>query len=72
VDRLEERDLVERRLQPNDRRVKQVALTALGRKTKTKLEKKLFAPPAQMTNLDPKVLSALRDFLVGLKPPAKR
>ena len=59
VDRLEERGLVERRLLPSDRRVKAVALTPLGVKTKTELSHRLYQPPEALLTLD-------RDALEGL------
>jgi DNA-binding MarR family transcriptional regulator len=59
VDRLEERGFVERRNLPTDRRVKAVALTPLGVKTKAKLVEHLYRPPSELLALD-------RDSLEGL------
>jgi DNA-binding MarR family transcriptional regulator len=59
VDRLEERGLVERRMLPSDRRVKAVALTPLGAKTKSDLIHRLYRPPEALLTLD-------RDALEGL------
>jgi DNA-binding MarR family transcriptional regulator len=59
VDRLEERGLVERRPLPSDRRVKTVALTELGAKTKLELEAELFAPPPGLLSLDAASLKKL-------------
>src|SRR5437764_7864589 len=52
VDRLEERGLVERRVLPGDRRVKAVALTASGAKTKAELLERLYQPPPELLSLD--------------------
>jgi len=62
VDRLEERGLVERRMLPSDRRVKAVALTPLGAKTKDDLLEQFYEPPAELVALD-------RDSLEGLREP---
>lgn len=64
VDRLEERGLVERRGLPTDRRVKTVALTALGSKTKAELEERLYEPPPELLELDRSVVDALQRALV--------
>jgi DNA-binding MarR family transcriptional regulator len=66
VDRLEERSLVERRTLPTDRRVKAVALTELGVKTKAELFDALHAPPPEFLALDPGSLEALRAALALL------
>lgn len=66
VDRLEERGLVERRGLATDRRVKTVALTPLGVRTKAELEKRLYEPPAELLALDRGVLEALHDVLTRL------
>lgn len=71
VDRLEERGLVERRVHPTDRRVKTVALTALGAQTKAKLFARLHQPPEELLTLDRKTLQALRASLANL-PTALR
>lgn len=75
VDRLEERGLVERRGLPSDRRVKTVALTPRGVRTKADLEDRLYDPPEELLTLDDSVLEAVRDVLTKLAdtpPPAKR
>lgn len=66
VDRLEECGLVERRGLATDRRVKTVALTPLGVRTKAELEKRLYEPPAELLALDRGVLEALHDVLTRL------
>ena len=66
VDRLERRGLVERRMLPNDRRVKMVALTPLGASTKAELFTRLHEPPADFLALDRATLQALRDALARL------
>jgi|RhiMetdeSRZDD1v2_1073273.scaffolds.fasta_scaffold140179_3 DNA-binding MarR family transcriptional regulator len=66
VDRLERRGLVERRTLPSDRRVKRVALTALGASTKAELFTRLHEPPADLLALDKATLQALRDALARL------
>lgn len=66
VDRLEERGLVERRVQPTDRRVKTVVLTALGAQTKAELFARLHQPPDELLTLDRTRLQALRTSLASL------
>src|SRR5438067_4851120 len=51
VDRLEERGLVERRSLPSDRRVKAVALTPLGVRTKAELMEHFYEPPKELLEL---------------------
>lgn len=63
VDRLEQRGLVERRMPPNDRRVKAVVLTDLGAKTKAQLLERLEQPPEELLVLERADLEALRDAL---------
>jgi DNA-binding MarR family transcriptional regulator len=59
VDSLEERGIVERRPLPTDRRVKTVALTPLGAKTKAELLDRLYEPPQVLRDLDSADLEAL-------------
>jgi DNA-binding MarR family transcriptional regulator len=66
VDRLEERGLVERQVNPSDRRAKTVALTALGARTKADLFARLHHPPNELLNLDRKTLQALNTSLANL------
>jgi len=70
VDQLEERGLVERRTFTSDRRVKTVALTALGEKTKAELLRRFYAPPDDLVALLRPELVALRDALARLPSPA--
>ena len=69
VDRLEERGLVERGGLPSDRRVKTVALTALGVKTKDELEQRLYEPPPELSCVGRHSLEELRDALTKLAEP---
>jgi DNA-binding MarR family transcriptional regulator len=66
VDRLEQRRLVERRQVPADRRVKAIALTPLGVKTKVRVLEALHRPPAEFAALDRTTLEQLRDTLAKL------
>jgi DNA-binding MarR family transcriptional regulator len=66
VDRLEERGLVERRTLPTDRRVKTVALTPLGEKTKAALLERFHEPPADLVALPVDELVTLRAALEKL------
>jgi DNA-binding MarR family transcriptional regulator len=68
VDRLERKGLVERRTLPTDRRVKTVALTAAGVRTKKELFERLLEPPADFLALDQVTLQLLRDALAKLPP----
>ena len=71
VDRLEERGLVERRTLPHDRRVKAVALTDVGVKTKAELFRALYTPPPAFSAMDAERLSALRAALLALPEPLR-
>jgi len=71
VDQLEERGLVERRTFRSDRRVKTVALTALGEKTKAELLRRIYEPPEDLIALPRPELVALRDALAKLPEPAQ-
>lgn len=71
VDRLEERGLVERKMLATDRRVKTVALTPLGVKTKERLFEKLYEPPAELLSLDHASLEALLRELAKLPRPTQ-
>jgi DNA-binding MarR family transcriptional regulator len=68
VDRLEERGLVERRALPADRRVKAIALTALGEETKAKLLERMYEPPEFLFDLPRADLEALSAALSKLPP----
>src|SRR5437588_9355530 len=67
VDRLEERGLVERRMLPSDRRVKTVALTPAGVKTKAELAERLYEPPSELCTLERSALEGLRDALTQIR-----
>lgn len=64
VDRLEQRGLIERRPDPADRRVKQIAVTAAGRKLQRKVLERLYEPPIGIEALPAGDQLALRDLLV--------
>jgi DNA-binding MarR family transcriptional regulator len=70
VDRLEERGFVERRMLPNDRRVKAVGLTPLGVETKERLLEHLYQPPAELVGLDRESLERLREVLQKIRGSA--
>jgi DNA-binding MarR family transcriptional regulator len=70
VDRLEERGFVERRMLPNDRRVKAVGLTPLGVETKERLLEHLYQPPAELVGLDRESLERLRAALQKIRGSA--
>ena len=70
VDRLEDRELVERRALAGDRRVKAVALTKRGAKLRTTLLERLYEPPDALLNADRVTLKTLRDALRTLPDPA--
>jgi DNA-binding MarR family transcriptional regulator len=62
VDRLESRGLVERRVDPNDRRVKQLVVTTTGEALRTEFLETLHEPPAALASLsldDQRALVAL-------------
>jgi DNA-binding MarR family transcriptional regulator len=63
TDRLEERGLVERRSDPNDRRVKLIALTDEGRRVRDEISSRLAEPPAEFLALSKDDQRALRDIL---------
>ena len=66
VDRLEEAGLVERGTVPTDRRVKTVALTRLGVKTRAEVIDRLHEPPEDLLALDREDLEQLRAALAKL------
>ena len=63
VDGLEQRGYAERQAYPADRRIKVVALTALGEKARTKALERLYEPPAALTALSADEQRQLRDLL---------
>lgn len=52
IDRLEKAGLAERRLSPIDRRVKLIALTEAGVRTRSELEAEYHKPPPEILELD--------------------
>jgi DNA-binding MarR family transcriptional regulator len=62
-DRLEERGLVERHADPDDRRVKMLALTKEGDRVRKALTDRLMAPPPELAALAPEDQETLRDLL---------
>lgn len=63
VDQLEERGLIERRADPADRRVKQIAVTPAGRKLQKRALERLYEPPAGIDALSDSEARDLRDLL---------
>jgi DNA-binding MarR family transcriptional regulator len=63
VDRLEDRGLVERRIDPADRRVKRLVLTAEGAALRDELRARLSQPPEPLRRLTPEEQRALRALL---------
>jgi DNA-binding MarR family transcriptional regulator len=66
VDRLEERGLVERRSLPTDRRVKTIALTPSGIRTRERILEGLYEPPPDLLELDVKARKSLQRELAKL------
>ena len=67
VDRLEALGLAERRAAPADRRVKLVALTPKGERTKAELLEEFYQPPAELAALDRADLEKLLEILTKLR-----
>jgi DNA-binding MarR family transcriptional regulator len=61
VDRLEERELAERRTVPTDRRVKLVVLTSRGAELRSRVLERFFEPPPELLELTRTDLEALRE-----------
>jgi DNA-binding MarR family transcriptional regulator len=66
VDRLEAKGLVERRSDPDDRRVKALVLTPRGKKVRAHLRRILEEPPASLSRLDERQLQVLREALTAM------
>ena len=64
TDRLEEKGLVERQSDPNDRRVKLLALTDEGRRIRDEINIRLAEPPPEIAALSAADQRALRDILL--------
>jgi len=63
IDRLEARGLVERRPDPNDRRIKGLALTAAGARMRERLLARLYSAPPAVAELPESDQRRLRDVL---------
>lgn len=72
VDRLETLGLAERRAHPDDRRVKLVALTAKGARTRAALMDEFHEPPPEIAGLAREELETLKGILGKLLPPSER
>ncbi len=70
VDQLEARDLVERRPDPTDRRVKRIVATPKGDALRDQMEDLLLATLLPLDQLDPDQRIALRDLLVAVSRPS--
>jgi len=68
VDRLEARGLVKRRSLERDRRVKLVALTARGTRTRLALAEEMYRPPPELTALGQRDLERLLAAVQKLSP----
>src|SRR4051812_23565026 len=69
VDKLEDRKLVERRPDANDRRVKRIVLTSAGQKVRDHIEDRLLATMVPLGGLDRDQRLQLRDLLVAATAP---
>jgi DNA-binding MarR family transcriptional regulator len=69
VDRLEERGLIQRTEDPNDRRVKILQATAAGRKVRDAFVAELFADVPGMERLTRVQVTELRNALAALSKP---
>jgi MarR family transcriptional regulator, organic hydroperoxide resistance regulator len=63
VDRLEARELIERRAAAHDRRVKLLALTAEGARVRETARRRMLKPPPEIAGLSRADQRALRDLL---------
>jgi DNA-binding MarR family transcriptional regulator len=63
ADRLEERGFVERRPDPDDRRVKTLSLTPAGRTAQRQAHQRMHTPPSTLLCLSTSELRTLRDLL---------
>lgn len=69
VDKLEDRNLVERRPDANDRRVKRIVLTPAGQKVRDQIEDQLLATMVPLGGLDHGQRVQLRDLLIAATSP---
>ncbi|HVZ48981.1 MAG TPA: MarR family winged helix-turn-helix transcriptional regulator [Gemmatimonadaceae bacterium] len=72
VDRLEARQLIERRADPGDRRVKMVAVTDAGCRVKDRLHDRWFEPPPAIAGLPVREQKALLAILKRAAAAAER
>jgi len=70
TDRLEDRDLVRRTADPNDRRIKLLVLTPEGEKVREQLITRLNEPPESMAALSEEDLDQLSAILAKFTPAA--
>lgn len=72
VDDLEQAGYAQRRSDPTDRRVRTVALTARGRRALLRIQRDLFAPPAQLSRLTASQRTQLGHLLTAAlrEPPS--
>src|SRR6202171_6520435 len=63
IDRLEARGLVERRPDPNDRRIKGLALKSAGAKMRERLFARLYSAPRSVAELSERDQRTLKDVL---------
>ena len=68
VDRLEKVGLAERRVSATDRRVKEIALTELGRTVAEEIRATMTSPPAAFDRLSRADRSALASLLAKVVP----
>lgn len=66
VDRLERLGLAERRGVPHDRRIREVVLTAKGRKIHAELMEEFHTPPSELVEMERADLEALQQALAKL------
>lgn len=66
VDGLEERGMVERRANPEDRRAKMIVLTPAGERARNALFDRIHEPPDYFDALSPEETATLRDLLAKL------
>jgi|tagenome__1003787_1003787.scaffolds.fasta_scaffold19789928_2 DNA-binding MarR family transcriptional regulator len=69
VDKLEDRNLVERRPDTNDRRVKRIVLTPAGQKVRDQIEDQLLSTMVPLGGLDAAQRAQLRDLLAAATSP---
>jgi DNA-binding MarR family transcriptional regulator len=71
IDRLEARGLAERRPDPNDRRIKGLALTSAGAKMRERLFARLYSAPrsvAELSERDQQILADVLQRILSVSP----